>query len=322
MLAAAITRADATDPLAGLHIGEHPEPVAEEGWTVVRVRAASLNHHDVWSLRGVGTPKYAPFPRVLGCDAAGVDEDGREVIIHALVNDPAWGGEEILDPGVTILSDFHDGTFAERVAVPRRNLVAKPAAMSFEHAACLPTAWVTAYRMLFVLAGATRGSTVLVQGAGGGLATAATVLGKAAGVRVWVTSRTEEKRARAVELGADQAFAPGTRLPERVDAVLESVGAATWQHSMKAVRPGGTIVVAGQTSGSNPPLDLERLFMAKLRIVGTTMGTRDELAQLVRFCAEHDIRPPVHSTLPLADAAEGFKAMVEGDLFGKVVLRP
>lgn len=322
MLAATITRADATDPLAGLHIREHPEPVAEEGWTVVRVRAASLNHHDVWSLRGVGTPKHAPFPRVLGCDAAGVDEDGREVIIHALVNDPAWGGEEILDPGVTILSDFHDGTFAERVAVPRRNLVAKPAAMSFEHAACLPTAWVTAYRMLFVLAGATRGSTVLVQGAGGGLATAATVLGKAAGVRVWVTSRTEEKRARAVELGADQAFAPGTRLPERVDAVLESVGAATWQHSMKAVRPGGTIVVAGQTSGSNPPLDLERLFMAKLRIVGTTMGTRDELAQLVRFCAEHDIRPPVHSTLPLADAAEGFKAMVEGDLFGKVVLRP
>ncbi|MFQ6396222.1 zinc-binding dehydrogenase [Nocardia sp. KC 131] len=322
MLAAEITRADATDPLSGLRVGAHPEPVAEDGWTIVEVRAASLNHHDLWSLRGAGNPKNAPLPRVLGCDAAGVDADGREVIIHALINDPDWTGDEILDPRVSILSDFHDGTFAERVAVPRRNLVLKPAELSFEEAACLPTAWVTAYRMLFVLAGATRGSTVLVQGAGGGVATAVTMLGKAAGVRVWVTSRTQDKRVRAVELGADQAFEPGARLPERVDAVLETVGAATWAHSMKAVRPGGTIVVAGQTSGSNPPLDIERLFMAKLRIVGTTMGTRDELEQLVRFCAEHGIHPPIHSVLPLAAAVDGFKAMIEGDLFGKVLLRP
>lgn len=322
MLAASITGVDAADPLAGLHVGERPEPVAQQDWTVVRVRAASLNHHDVWSLRGVGTPKNAPLPRVLGCDAAGIDEDGREVIIHALINDPDWAGEEILDPRVTILSDMYDGTFAERVAVPKRNLVIKPPTMSFEHAACLPTAWVTAYRMLFVLAGATPGSTVLVQGAGGGVATAVTMLGKAAGVRVWVTSRTEEKRARALELGADQAFEPGVRLPERVDAVIETVGAATWNHSVKAVRPGGVIVVAGMTSGSNPPLDLERLYMAKLRIVGTTMGTRDDLEQLVRFCAEHDIRPPIHSQLPLAEARKGFEAMLAGDLFGKVLLRP
>lgn len=322
MLAATIIGVDAADPLAGLRVGEHPEPVVtDENWTTVEVRAASLNHHDLWSLRGVGTPKGAPLPRVLGCDAAGTDADGREVIIHALINDPDWDGEEILDPRVTILSDLHDGTFAERVAVPRRNLVVKPAALSFEEAACLPTAWVTAYRMLFVLAGATGGSTVLVQGSGGGVATAITMLGTAAGVRVWVTGRTEEKRARAVALGADQAFEPGLRLPERVDAVIETVGAATWAHSMKAVRPGGTIVVAGQTSGSHPPLDIERLFMAKLRIVGTTMGTRDELAQLVRFCADHDIHPPIHSALPLADAAEGFEAMHRGDLFGKVLLR-
>ncbi|WP_194829808.1 zinc-binding dehydrogenase [Nocardia sp. XZ_19_231] len=322
MLAATITRVDASDPIAGLRVGEHPEPVAQQDWTVVRVRAASLNHHDVWSLRGVGTPKSAPLPRVLGCDAAGIDEDGREVIIHALINDPAWAGEEILDPQVTMLSDIYDGTFAERVAVPKRNLVVKPMTISFEHAACLPTAWVTAYRMLFVLAGAMPGSTVLVQGAGGGVATAATMLGKAAGVRVWVTSRTEEKRARALELGADQAFVPGARLPERVDAVLETVGAATWNHSMKAVRPGGVIVVAGMTSGSNPPLDIERVYMAKLRIVGTTMGTRDDLEQLVRFCAENDIHPPIHSQLPLAEARKGFEAMLAGDLFGKVLLLP
>lgn len=322
MLAATITGVDAADPLSCLRVGEHPDPVAPEGWTVVRVRAASLNHHDIWSLRGVGTPKAAPFPRVLGCDAAGVDAEGRGVIIHALINDPDWAGEEILDPGVTILSDLVDGTFAERVAVPRRNLVAKPESLSFEQAACLPTAWVTAYRMLFVLAGASAGSTVLVQGSGGGVATAAIMLGKAAGVRVWVTGRSAEKRARAVELGADQAFEPGVRLPERVDAVLETVGAATWAHSLKAVRPGGAIVVAGMTSGSNPPLDLERVYMAKLRIIGTTMGTRDDLDQLVKFVADNDIHPPIHSVLPLADARAAFTSMLGGELFGKVVLQP
>lgn len=321
MLAATITSTDAVAPLAGLHVGEHPEPVAAEGWTVVRVRAASLNHHDLWSLRGVGL-KQAPLPRVLGCDAAGIDESGREVIIHALINDPDWAGEEILDPRVTILSDFHDGVFAERVAVPKRNLVPKPAGLSFEQAACLPTAWLTAYRMLFALAGATRGATVLVQGAGGGVASAATILGRAAGLRMWVTSRTEEKRARAIELGADRAFEPGARLPERVDAVLETVGAATWEHSTKAVRPGGTIVVAGMTSGTRPPLDLERVYMAKLRIVGTTMGTHDELEELVRFCAQRNLRPPIHSVLPLTEAQQAFKAMHDGDLFGKLVLRP
>ncbi len=321
MLATTIKKADAHDPLVGLRVGDHPEPTADEGWSLVHLRAASINHHDLWSLRGVA-PKNAPFPRVLGSDGAGVDEAGREVIIHAMINDPAWEGDEILDPRVTMLSDYYDGTLAERVAVPTRNLVPKPEALSFEHAACLSTAWLTAYRMLFVVGGATRGTTVLVQGAGGGVATAVAMLGKAAGVRVWVTGRSEEKRVRAVELGADAAFEPGVRLPERPDVVLETVGAATWEHSMKAIRPGGTIVVAGMTSGSYPPLDLERLYLAKLRILGTTMGTRDELEQLVRLCAEHDIRPPIHATLPLAEARQGFEAMVAGELFGKVVVRP
>jgi NADPH:quinone reductase-like Zn-dependent oxidoreductase len=123
-------------------------------------------------------------------------------------------------------------------------------------------------------------------------------------------------------LGADEAFEPGVRLPGRVDGVLESVGAATWEHSTKAVRPGGAIVVAGMTSGNHPPLDLERVFMAKLRILGTTMGTREELAQLVGFCAEKGIQPPIHQVLPLADARQGFAAMMSGELFGKVVVRP
>jgi len=321
MLAATMTRVDAQDPLAGLHVGEHPEPVPDRGWSIVEVKAASLNHHDIWSLRGHG-PRGAPLPRVLGSDGAGIDESGNEVVIHALINDPAWTGEDILDPKVSMLSDAYDGTLAERVAVPTRNLLPKPAELSFEHAACLSTAWLTAYRMMFVLAGATSDTTLLVQGAGGGVATAVTMLGRAAGVRVWVTSRTEEKRARAIELGADGAFEPGARLPERVDSVIETVGASTWAHSMKAVRPGGTIVVAGMTSGSNPPLDIERLYLANLRILGTTMGTRHDFEQLVRMIVKHDIRPPVHEVIPLADTRRGFQAMIDGELFGKVVVRP
>ena len=322
MLAAMITGVDAVDPLAGLQVADRPEPVAPEGWSRVRVHAASINHHDVWSLRGVTGRRDAPLPRVLGSDAAGTDESGRRVVIHALVNDPDWTGDEVLDPGMSMLSDFHDGTFAEYVVVPSHNLIPLPDELSFEHAACLPTAWLTAHRILFRLVGPTSDTTILVQGAGGGLSTAAVILGHAAGARIWVTSRSEEKRARAVELGADQAFEPGVRLPERVDAVIDSVGAATWSHSMKAVRPGGTIVTAGVTSGNHPQIDLERVFMANLRILGTTMGSRHELEQLVRFCTERDIRPPIHEVLPLADARRGFETVLGGEAFGKVVLTP
>jgi NADPH:quinone reductase-like Zn-dependent oxidoreductase len=229
MLAATIVGSDELDPLAQLRIDEQPEPDMREGWSLVDVRAASINHHDLWELRGKA-PRNAPLPRVLGSDAAGVDETGREVIVHALVGDPAWGGNELFDPGASMLSDYYDGTLAERVLVPTRNLVAKPPEISLEHAACLPTA----YRMLVVVAGAREGSTVLVQGAGGGVASAAVIIGRALGVRVWVTSRSDEKRAWALAQGAEHAFAPGARLPERVDTVLETVGAATWTHSIKA----------------------------------------------------------------------------------------
>src|ERR671911_424070 len=245
------------DPLSGLVVGERPDPVAPEGWTTVTVKAASLNHHDLWSLRGVGLREEA-LPMILGCDAAGLDEDGNEVVVHGVVGDPAWTGDEAHDPGRSLLSERHQGTFAEQVVVPRRNLVPKPAALSFEEAACLPTAWLTAYRMLFDKAGLEPGSTVLVQGAGGGVATALILLGRAGGYRVWVTSRSERKRARALELGADQAFESGARLPERVDAVMETIGEATWSHSLKSLAPGGRIVVSGATSGPTPPADLAR----------------------------------------------------------------
>jgi NADPH:quinone reductase-like Zn-dependent oxidoreductase len=257
---------------------------------------------------------------VLGCDAAGEDEDGNPVVVHAVIADPAaGGGDETLDPRRSLLSEVHPGTFAEYVAVPRRNLVPKPEALSWEEAACLPTAWLTAYRMLFTRVDLQPGATVLVQGAGGGVSTALLLLGRAAGFRMWVTSRDAEKRDRAVELGADQAFESGARLPDRVDAVMETVGEATWSHSLKALRPGGRIVVSGATSGDAPPADLRRVFFLQLSVVGSTMGTIEELHRLVRFCEVSGVRPPVDATMPLREARDGFARMVQGEQFGKIV---
>jgi NADPH:quinone reductase-like Zn-dependent oxidoreductase len=321
VLAAYAARTDPKDPLSALEIGERPEPEVPEGWTTVTVRAASLNHHDLWSLRGVGLPAER-LPMILGCDAAGIDEDGTEVVVHAVISDPSWRGDETMDPKRSLLSERHPGTLAERVAVPKRNVVPKPAELSWEEAACLPTAWLTAYRMLFTRADLSPGATVLVHGAGGGVGTAAIALGTAAGLRVWATSRADDKRDRALALGADAVFAPGERLPEKVDAVLETVGAATWSHSVKALRPGGTIVISGATSGDASPAELTRIFFLQLSVVGSTMGTRDELARLLRFCADRGLRPELHATMPLADARDGFAAMAEGDLFGKVVFTP
>jgi NADPH:quinone reductase-like Zn-dependent oxidoreductase len=235
-----------------------------------------------------------------------------------VVSDPKWRGDETLDPQRSLLSERYPGTFAEKVAVPRRNLVPKPAELSFEEAACLPTAWLTAYRMLFTRGKAVPGSTVLVQGAGGGVATAAITLGSAAGARVWATSRSEEKRARALELGADAVFEAGARLPERVDLVIETVGAATWSHSIKSLKPGGSVVVAGATTGAAPPAELTRVFFLQLSVIGSTMGTRDELERLARFCVDRDIRPLIHQTMRLREARAGFDAMASGDVLGKV----
>jgi NADPH:quinone reductase-like Zn-dependent oxidoreductase len=321
MFAVTAARFSAEDPLSALELGEHAEPAPPDGWTTVSVKAASLNHHDVWTLRGVGISADR-LPMTLGCDAAGIDADGNEVVVHAVVSDPGSGAglaDETLDPARSLLSERYDGTFAGQVAVPRRNLVPKPAALSFADAACLPTAYLTAYRMLFGRSGLEPGGTILVQGAGGGVATALILLGTAAGHRVWVTSRSEEKRQRAVELGADQAFPPGARLPERVDAVMETVGEATWSHSLKALRPGGRMVISGATSGTMPPADLARIFFLQLSVVGSTMGSRDQLARLVRFCAQTGLRPLIDRTLPMSQAREGFAAMINGDLFGKVV---
>ncbi|WP_314172028.1 zinc-binding dehydrogenase [Streptomyces winkii] len=318
MFAAYAARIDKDQPLDGLEVGDRPEPAVPDRWTTVDVRAASLNHHDLWSLRGVGLGEDS-LPMILGCDAAGVDADGNEVVIHAVIG-ASGHGVGPREPR-TLLTEKYQGTFAERVAVPQWNVLPKPKELSFEEAACLPTAWLTAYRMLFTNAGVRPGDSVLVQGAGGGVATAAIVLGAAAGLRVFATSRHEEKRQRALELGAEGAVETGARLPHRVDAVLETVGAATWSHSLKSLKPGGTVVISGATSGPNPPAtELNRVFFLELKVVGSTMGSKEELASLLEFCAAKGVRPVIDSTLPLDRAREGFAKMAEGDLFGKVVL--
>jgi NADPH:quinone reductase-like Zn-dependent oxidoreductase len=307
------------DPLSGLVVGDRPDPQAPDGWTTVRVKAASLNHHDLWSLRGVGLKQEA-LPMILGCDAAGLDEDGNEVVVHAVVSDPAWTGDETLDPRRSLLSERHQGTFADAVVVPRRNVVPKPASLSFEEAACLPTAWLTAYRMLFTQGGLKAGDSVLVQGAGGGVATALIALARAGGLRVWATSRDDTKRTRALELGAHEVFDSNAKLPGKVDAVMETVGRATWSHSIRALRPGGAIVISGTTSG--PKVDdaeLTRIFFLQLRVIGSTMGNRTELAALTQMLDATGVRPLIDRALPMEQAPEGFAAMAGGEVFGKIV---
>lgn len=320
MLAAYAARLDPRDPMSALEVGDLDVPAAPDGWVRVQLSAASLNHHDVWSLRGVGLSSDR-LPMILGCDGVGRTGDGDRVVIHAVIPSAGWTGDETLDPRRTLLSELHPGTLAESVWVPPQNLVPLPDGMPVEHAACVSTSWLTAYRMLFVQAGVRPGDTVLVQGAGGGVATAAVMLGAAAGLRMWVTSRDPERGQRAVQLGAAAAYASGERLPHRVDAVLETVGAATWSHSIKSLRPGGTVVIAGATSGDAPDkAELTRIFFQQMRVQGSTMGSRNELVQLLAFMRERRIEPVIDSVRPLDQARDAFARMVSGDVFGKLVL--
>jgi NADPH:quinone reductase-like Zn-dependent oxidoreductase len=305
-------------PLDALVVGERPEPEVPDGFVAVHVEAASLNLHDLWTLRGVGI-KAEQFPMILGCDGAGRLADGTEVVIYPVVGDASIAGDETLDPRRSLLTERLQGTFADVVVVPERNVLPRPAGMTAAQAAVMGTAWLTAYRMLFVKSGLRPGQTMLVQGASGGVSTALIQLGRAAGMQVWVTGRSDDKRALAEKLGAHATFASGERLPTRVDAVFETVGDATWAHSMRALKPGGAIVVSGATTGPNPGADLQRLFFLQLRIIGSTMGTRNELADLLTFVTNAGIAPEIGLELPLERAEEGFRAMFGGETGGKIV---
>jgi NADPH:quinone reductase-like Zn-dependent oxidoreductase len=319
MFAVYAAEPNADAPLDSLTVGERPDPEVPEGWVKVKVSAASLNMHDIWTLRGVGI-KPEQFPMILGCDGAGTLEDGTEVVLHSIIGDPNWTGDETLDPKRTLLTEKYQGAMADTIVVPARNAVPKPDGLTAVQASVMGTAWLTAYRMLFTKSGLKPGQTMLVQGASGGVSTALVQLGKAAGMQVWVTGRSEEKRALAEKLGAHRTFESGARLPGKVDAVFESVGDATWKHSMRAVRPGGAIIVCGSTSGPNPGADLQRLFFLQLRVEGSTMGTRQELADLLSFVATAGIAPEIGLEVPMEQAEEAFRAMLDGETAGKIVL--
>jgi NADPH:quinone reductase-like Zn-dependent oxidoreductase len=312
MRAAYASSAKLDEPLAALTVGELSESAVPAGWVPIEVRASSLNHHEIWSLRGVGLPADR-LPMILGCDAAGLDPDGNEVVVYPVVPDSG-------DPrGLSLLSERYPGTLADRVCVPPENLVPKPAGLSFLDAACLPTAWLTAYHMLTTKGQVANAEAVLVQGAGGGVATAAVVLALAMGKRVYATSRDAAKRERIAALGAT-AVAPGQRLPERVDVVIESVGAPTIEHSMKSANPEARIVVCGATGGHQATIDLRRVFAMRLQILGSTMGDLDELKALLALMARERIRPVIDSTYGFSAVGDAFARLYSGEVFGKVAI--
>ncbi len=321
MRAAVATGINETEPLSMLELRDDwPEPIAPDGHTLVRVATTSINMHDLWSMRGVGV-RADQFPMVLGCDIAGWDDHGNEVVVSGSFGNPDAGhGDESFDPGRALVSERFPGSFASHTIVPTRNLVPKPAYMSLEEAGCITVAWTTAYRMLFTRGHAEPGETVLIQGAGGGVATAAAALARAAGLRVVVTSRSADKRERALQLGAHEAVETGQRLSAPVDIVIETVGEATWKHSLRSVRPGGRVVVSGATTG-DPAADLARIFYRQISIIGVSGASRVETQQLLRFMEASDLHPVIDSVYSFDQLHAAFERAQQPDLYGKVVVR-
>lgn len=321
MRAAVATSQNFDHPLDCLEIQDAPEPEAKPGWARVRVVASSINPHDLWTLRGVGHPADR-IPIILGCDAAGYTDDGRAVLVHPVIASADRGnGDPTMDPQRALLSEMHNGAFAEYVMVPETNLVPKPDFLTFEEAAALPVAWGTAYRMLFTRAGLQAGDRVLIQGATGGVASAAIALARAAGAVVYATTRDESKFDFARECGAHEVFLSGARLPERVDIVVETIGEATWSHSLKALRPGGTVVICGATSGPNANADLGRVFYQQLSIIGSTGCTVTELRGLLRLMETAGLRPKIEHTVSLENIREGFELLMAGANRGKIAVK-
>ena len=347
MLAAYVARTGGEDPLANLEVGQRPQPEPAPGWALVRVHAASLNHHDLFTLRGISSRKVEP-PQILGCDVAGTvagygpdrpggaPEEGTRVVAHSVIGCGACATCAHSDPlfcrDMSMLSEGDlQGTLAEYVPVPAANLIALPDSVDFVAAATLPTAYLTAYRMLFTRAALHPGDTVLVHGATGGVATATILLGRTAGLSVYSTSRDEAKRAEALRLGATAALGTDREASKElarmtggrgVDAVIETVGEPTWEFSLRAVRIDGTIVVAGATAGGDPPAGLRRIFWRHTRILGSTMGTRAELEKLVAMAASRTLQPLVGGVYPLDRAGEAFAALAAGERNGKLVVTP
>ena len=320
MFAVYATHAAPDDPLSALKIGERPEPDVPAGWVRVKISHASLNRHDLFTLRGMsGHPEGIKYPIILGNDAAGTLDDGTPVVIYPMMGSDDWRGDETLDPGWHIPSEFIHGTFADYAAVPRRNAIPLPKPLSPLHASVLGTAWLTAYRALFTKSALRPGETVLIQGATGGMATALIQLGRAAGFEVWATSRSAGGRAQAKALGAHHCFPPNEPLPRKVPAVIDNVGADSWAHSLSSLARGGTLVTLGGTTGFDVPLNLLPVFADQLTITGSIMGTLQDMENMIRLIAQAGIEPEIGTVLPMDRAEEGFRAMWKGKTRGKTV---
>jgi len=302
-----------------LRYEDAPDPEPKPGEILVSLRAASLNHLDIWIRKGLPS---VPKPRILGADGAGIREDTGEQVV---INPGLEHGDRIL-----VIGEHMDGTHAELVAVPESNVYPLPEGLSFEEAAAFPLVFETAYRMLVTKAGLQEGEWVLLWGIGSGVATAGLAIAKALGARAIVTSSSDEKLERARELAADAAVnhADGDVIEavkeatggKGVDVVLEHVGEATWQRSLQAVRTGGRIAVCGATSGPNPPAALHRLWWKQLTIYGSTMGTKEDFEGVYELVKAGRARPVVDTVLPLAEARAAHERLEAGEQFGKIVL--
>jgi NADPH:quinone reductase-like Zn-dependent oxidoreductase len=320
MFAVYAKEANLDDPLASVVVGERPDPVVKEGWVRVKVTHASLNRHDIFTLRGMTSQEEPiPFPMILGNDAAGLLEDGTSVVLYPVMGTDSWRGDETIDPHWHVLSELVPGTMADYVAVPKRNAVPIPEGLSPLNASLLGTAWLTAYRSLFTKSRLIPGQTLLVQGASGGMSTALIQMGRAAGFDVWVTTRNDEGAAIAERLGANRIFRHGDALPRRADAVVDNIGAATWADSLKSVKRGGVLVINGITTGHTAETDLLRIFVEQIDIRGTIMGTLEEMKAMMQFVIGNNIMPEVGAVVPMAEAREAIRDMIEGRTRGKTV---
>lgn len=298
----------------------------------IRIAANTVNHHDIWALGGVGLSEQQ-LPMILGTDGAGVLQDagsavegakpGDEVVLYSVfgANTPGMQAAGVAaGERRTLASEHYAGFMREIVEVPTMYVCPKPRNLTIVEAAALGTGWLTAYTMLFSGARVKPGDSVLIQGAGGSVATAAIQMAHAAGLEVIVASRDEARRTRARELGADIAVVSGARLPHKVDAVLDSVGAATWGHSLRSVRPGGTVVTCGATTGDQPGAELTRVFFQDIRIQGVTMGSLQDFKRMLRFVEIADLHPLIDSVYSVEQAAEAFRKVADGSMFGNVAI--
>jgi NADPH:quinone reductase-like Zn-dependent oxidoreductase len=302
-----------------LRYEDAPDPVPGTGQVLIELRAASLNHLDLWVRKGLPS---VPKPRILGADGAGViaGTDERVVINPGIEHDGR----------IAVIGEHMDGTHAELVAVPQEYVHPIPDGLSFEEAAAFPLVFETAYRMLVTKARLQPDEWVLIWGIGGGVATAALAIAKAVGARAVVTSSSDAKLARARELGADAAINHDTEdVPARVKeitgggahVIVEHVGEATWARSLNAARAEGRVVVCGATTGPNPPAGLHRIWWKQLAVLGSTMGTRADFQGAYDLIAAGKARPVVDEVFPLAEAAAAHERLEAGEQLGKIVLR-